>query len=349
MGLLVEQERILAVEEYLIDDAATYTRNQNFWGTLHDYGNIVLAEPTLLAITWHRQYQSGAVGVWMNQRLKIGSFYVSGDALAIGIGTYDADRAIYVYCQAGTHNILLECINTLNTATHNNVTSLKLGKVKFTDQTGAVLDAYSSQTLNLPFRKTPVGFTKQGTININVYAATAADQTNMENVGDGALVNGVILSIDGVQVSWTERIQDDVNLGVYGAAYGRYSGALTLGADHVITVTKDNVATVVHWSIILSPWILSEAGHEPVTLSFPQFSTFYTLLEPVIVNLTKNSKIGKHRAVRFNDACDYYSLGTGASDLVAHSYLFEVVKVSGMVWTCDGFGGCISHVGVDIR
>ena len=42
--LLSEMTRLLENEENLINDTATYSRNNAAWGTLHDYGNIVLGE-----------------------------------------------------------------------------------------------------------------------------------------------------------------------------------------------------------------------------------------------------------------------------------------------------------------
>ncbi len=71
-------------------------------------------------------------------------------------------------------------------------------------------------------------------------------------------------------------------------------------------------------------------------------------LEPLDKDPTKNSKIGKVRAVSYGDATDFYSTASGTG-ILSHTYTFEIVAVSDVSVFVNGFGGCISLVGVDER
>jgi hypothetical protein len=72
------------------------------------------------------------------------------------------------------------------------------------------------------------------------------------------------------------------------------------------------------------------------------------VFESLDADPTKNSKIGKVRAVTYGDATDYYSTATGTG-ILSHIYTFELVEIGSVTLTVNGLGGCISLVGLDDR
>jgi hypothetical protein len=326
-----EQVRQLGSEANLINDATVYTRDNAAWGTLKNYGNITLTEDSLIVFKFTINAQSA-------YRLKIGaSFYVYG-CFAVGVKTGIA------FVAAGTYAVVME---QKNSGGSGSVSAFQLGKAKFSDVGKSNLAAYAAEIdLTVAQRAPPsfFGTLKKAVFAVNVWAYTPAAQTNFENVGD-ALTNGVQLSVDGVQVDWTTRIQDTTS---DETACANFYGSLSVGSAHTFTIGKDNANTVVHISIIGCPWLLAGVDNQPVTLDFPQVSTLYVTLEPLDKDPTKNSKIGKVRAVSYGDATDFYSTASGTG-ILSHTYTFEIVAVSDVSVFVNGFGGCISLVGVDER
>jgi len=326
--VLGEQVRSLSDESSKIDDSTIYLRNIASWGTIHDYGNIVLTENSLLVLKFT---MSGAYA--SEYRLKVGG-------VSIWAGHIGATGNLLIYVAAGTVNILMENYG------NGQINSMKVGIAKFTDQVSSLLATYSS-TINLTVanRETCIGALKNAVFAVQCFASTPGGQTNFENVGD-TLTNGVSLAVDGVQVDWTARTQDT---GSYEAASAYYYGSLSVGSAHSFAITKDNANTVVKITIIATPWILAAIDNEPVTLNFAQMGTFYVMLEPLVSDPTKNSKIGKKRAVSFGDSTDYYSIATPAAGIMTHSYTFEIIDVTSQFWVVSGLFGCVSHIAVDER
>ena len=326
-----EQVRQLASEQNLINDLTTYTRSNAAWGTLKSYGNIVLSEDSLIVFKFIANTSSC-------YRLKIGSFRVHGCYAA---ATYTG----IAFVPSGTHAVLLEQKN--DGGASGSIKWFQLGKAKLSDVAKSSLAAYAAEIdLTVAQRSPPsfLGTLKNAVFAVNVWAYTPGAQTNFENVGD-ALTNGVQLSVDGVQVDWTSRIQD---AGSNETAYANYYGSLSVGSGHAFTIGKDNANTVVHISIIGCPWLLANVDNEPMTLDFAQGSTLYLTLEPLNADPTKNSKIGKVRAVSYGDSTDFYSTASGTG-ILSHSYTFETVSVVDVTVVVNGFGGCISMVGLDER
>lgn len=330
MVLLGEQVRHLSTEERLINDTATYTRDNAAWGTIHDYGNITLSEDSLIIFKFTADTASA-------YRLKIGSFYVHGCYAA----------AVYTgiaFVAAGTHAVIMEQRNGVGSGS---IRLFQLGKAKFSDQIYSALAAYSTQISKTLAQRSPASFfgtLKNAVFAVRVWAYTPAAQTNFENPGD-SLTNGVSLAVDGSQITWTDRVQDTGSL-ENASAY--YYCSLSVGSAHTFAITKDNANTVVHISIIGCPWLLFAGLNEPITLEFLQLSTLYLTLEPLDANPTKDSKIGKIRSVSYGDTTDYYSTATG-TNILSHNYTFEVVKVPSVSVFASGLGGCISYVAVDMR
>lgn len=325
-----EQVRQVASEQNLINDATDYTRNNAAWGTLHNYGNITLSEDSLIVFKFTAQTASG-------YRLKIGSCYVYG-CYTSGFKTGIA------FVAAGTYAVLMEQKNVGGTG---EVFNFQLGKAKFSDTVKSNLAPYAAEIDLTVIQRTPPSFfgtLKNAVFAVNVWAYTPGADTNFENVGD-ALTNGVQLSIDGIQVDWTARVQDT---GSIENAYANFYGSLSVGVEHAFTIGKDNANTVVHISIMACPWLLATVDNEPMTLDFSQTSTLYLVLEPLNADPTKNSKIGKFRAVSYGDATDFYSTATGTG-ILSHTYTFELVEVTSVTAVVNGLGGCIALVGLDER
>ena len=330
-----EQVRQLASEQNLINDATVYTRNNAAWGTIHEYGNITLTEDSLVVFKF-------TIGLTQSAyRLKIGSYYVYGCYLA---GTYTGLAVV----TAGTHMVKMEQKNV--GADTGNISAFQLGKAKFSDTQKSSVAAYSVPiSLTVAQRSPPsfFGTLKNAVWAIRVWAYTPGAQTNFENVGD-VLVNGVAVAFDffdGDQIDWTVRIQDT---GSNETAYAYSYQSKSVGIPHCITISKRNPATVVHISMFACPWLLAGINNEPMTLNFSQGSTLYLVLEPLNADPTKNSYIGKVRAVSYGDTTDFYTTASGTGILL-HSYTFELVDPTSVLVTVNGLGGCISLVGLDER
>jgi len=325
-----EQVRQLTSEENLINDSTEYTRNNAAWGTLHSYGNITLSEASLILFKFWVKTTSA-------YRLKIGSNYVWG-GYSTGVITGIA------YLSAGTYTVLME---QRNAGGSGDLQDFQLGKLKFSDQAGSGLAAYSAQIdLTVAQRSPPsfFGTLKNAVFAVMVWAKTTGAQTNFENPGD-SLTNGVSLAVDGSQITWTSRVQDTTP---YENAFAYYYCSLSVGSSHSFVISKDNAATVVDISIVGCPWLLANVDNEPMTLDFAQGSTLYLTLEPLNADPTKNSKIGKVRAVSYGDSTDFYSTASGTG-ILSHTYTFETVSVADVTLVVKGLGGCISMVGLDER
>jgi len=331
-----EQVRQLASEQNLINDATVYTRNNAAWGTIHDYGNITLSEDSLIAFRF-------VIGLTASYyRLIIGNishaYYIHGCKVA---GTYTG----IAFVAAGTYGVVMDQKNSGADTGH--ISGFQLGKAKFSDMATSILAEYAAPiNLTVAQRSPPsfFGTLKNAVFGINVWAYTPGAQTNFENVGD-ALTNGVQLWVDGRQTDWTTRIQDTTSAGT---AYANYYGSLSVGVAHTFELVKDNGSTLIHISTVASPWLLAAVDNEPMTLDFSQGSTLYLVLEPLNADNTKNSGIGKVRAVSYGDTTDYYSTASGTG-ILAHTYTFELVDATSVTVIVNGLGGCIALVGLDER
>jgi hypothetical protein len=163
------------------------------------------------------------------------------------------------------------------------------------------------------------------------------------------------LYLDGTEIGWKERINDDFDLS-YNIAYsegchGRAYFALTPGSHTLEVKATNNLSSAYNartvLNLVLSPWFLIDS-HEPLALSFPQGSTLYVVMEPLWVDPTKTLKLGWKRFVSLGDSTDFYSTASGTG-IVSWSYTFESVNVASCALLVGGFGGCISIVAVDVR
>lgn len=336
MPLLVEQERLVAQEANLINVATQYnSAGGGAWATLHDYGNVTLPVDGILLIKFDALLSYPNVGCL---RVKVGSNYVYG----VVPGTTAATYGLGLWLAAGTYDVLVEGYAPSFTVS---ILNFQAGLTAFNDQQGAAVQTYSTGiTLTIANRNTPVGILRNATYLVQCFASTSGAVTNFENVGDN-LTNGVSIAVDGTQVNWDERNQD---VSVFGAASAKTAQSLVVGSSHTITMTKRNASTVVLISVIACPWILANAVHTPVNLSFSQGSTLYCTLEPLFLNSTKFVGVGAIHGITFGTADDYYSSLSGV-DLVNFSFMMDIEDVLNNNLITQGLGGCIGIIGVDAR
>jgi len=211
---------------------------------------------------------------------------------------------------------------------------------------------------SLPARKTAVGKIKQYVAQIYV-AAVVPDNaiSKLKNVGEAnesGYVNWKIF-VDDVQMSWNERYNDVQTVDVTKAegAFGRLFVVFDAETSHTVTVKAYNGTSAARTCnayvyIVLSPWILGDSEHQPVSLQIPQGSTLYLVAEPLLSDPTKVVKLGKKRAISFGDSTDYYSTASGTG-ILSWNYTFESVEVSNSLLFASGYGGCISIIAVDVR
>ena len=345
MGLLVEQVRDIESEQGLINNSTHYSAPSTSWDTLHDYGNVTTTKAGLLI--FHIDAHRGVTGYDGFVRLKVGSNYVWAHKETSG--GVSGHHECFCYVDAGTYDILIQGRHG-GVDSEMSVDKFVCGFVAFSDMNGSFLASYSSQISITPAnRESCIGALKQAVFRVQVYGVTAAGQTNFENIGD-SLTNGVSLAVDGAQINFDVRNQDT---GSGEGAYAEYFIALSVGAAHTFTITKDNANTTVYISIVACPWLMYDTLHQPVTLDIPQGSTLYLMLEPLdgLTDPTKYAYVGKVRAFSFGDATDYYYSLSGTG-IQTPTYTFEIVDGQTSLLYVKGTlntGACISHIAVDLR
>lgn len=338
MAPISEQERLIAAELQLLNNTTTYSFPSSM-GTVHDYGNITLAQAGLVIIRFTIDAFGGTSHTGC--RVKVGSYYVWAQSAATGVPVGGTWAAI-AWLAAGTYDVLVEGYGS----GYGSITSMLVGYVPFNDIQGSALAAYSSGiALTVPNRNTPLGPLNQTVYAVQVYAVTSGGKTSLENVGDN-FTNGVSIYIDGTQVNWSENLSPDYanGDGVSGKVFLPYS----VGSSHTVSFSLRNGSTSVQVSVIACPWILSPVNHAPVTLSFSQLSTIDIILNPLFSDPTKFIGVGKQRGISFGTATDYYNSTTGTG-LISYSYMIDTPDISQVSLFVNGFGACIEVIGVDLR
>jgi len=335
MTLLSEMVRNLATEDNLLNNTTEYTRTNAVYGTIHDYGNVVLPAAGLLLVSFDGYCDAGTGSI----RIQVGANY----AYAASITTVVTRFTCIVYLAAGTYNVLAE---SGMCAAQIRIDNFQAGYISFSDLTGTALAAYAGAMANTTtVRLTPLGAIKNTVYCVTVHATTPGEATNMEQVG-GAETNGVQVLIDAVQTNWAERQQGIDN---DQAAGGKAYIVASAGTSHSITITTDDANTVVTCNVAVCPWILPvTTTFEPVTLTLPQGSTVYLTTEQLDANPSKTVRVGKERAIPFGAVIDYYSTAS-ATGISTFNYIFESVTITSCNLEASGFGGCISILAVDIR
>lgn len=348
--LLSEQVRDFSLEQCLIDDATQYQRNSNAWGEIHNYGNFTLAIASIVVVKYEAAPGAYAGGAYANIRLKIGAtYYVIGGQISSPPSTFTQKYAL-LYLAAGTYAVSAESIAYDAGGYYNAyIQNFSLGIVSLLDSASVTLESYTSRTQQVNARPSFYGTTARFVIGVTVFAQTPAAATNFENVGE-TLTNGVRIYVDGVQKNWSERNQDAASANCYGAAQAKLHISVPVDSSYTITLAKTNANTVLYWSIVSSTWLLGGSwndAHSPITLTIPQGTTLYVVVEPLSAQLTKGVGYGKKHAVTGGGA-DYYSSTEGTGVLYS-SYSFESQDPAKHGFVVYGCSGCISIIGADFR
>ena len=236
-------------------------------------------------------------------------------------------------------------------------------KGKVTHDTGGYISAPKNQVttvLNIDFttpnaRRLAVGTIKKYTVIVNVYVETYWWNQNALKNPDESDSDGYYnwrLYLDDEEVGWDVKNQNDGRwqVGLFGKKFLRLDPNKTFNVKvkvNNLSGYNRNVRASIH--IVVCPWFfVTDEDHEPLKLDFPQGSTLYVTLEPLLENPTKTVKIGRKRFKDFGDSCNYYYTASGTDILNAY-YTFEMVEPEKVQLFVKGKNSCISIIGVDVR
>src|SRR4030042_7021158 len=137
--LLAEQVRRMTNEKRFIVDAGPYSYTTTSWGTLKDFGNVTLDVDGFLVFKYTIAVEAftGHAG---NHRLKVGSYYCSGDPMSENqtqtiVGMVDL--------AAGTYQVLFEA-RAKSRGKYVRVTAVEVGLVDVADVAYNALGEYGA-------------------------------------------------------------------------------------------------------------------------------------------------------------------------------------------------------------
>jgi len=370
--ILSEMVRKMGDEQILVNDTSNYDSG----GGVHDWQDrtskqMTLDKEYLVYITATGAAITDGFGAW---RVLLGTQPI----LASGGHRY-SDGAITKSCflrlAAGTYTFYIQSARWYTGgAGYQQISKIYIATINFADETYSEYDTdwqtvgngLTVQLCNFNVtipgtRNLPIGSIKNYVIQLIAHPVTDAHRLNaLHNPGESLAGSYIYfkLYIDGVQVSWDDRDGDTStdwsNLDYGEGAYGKYTKG-DCGVNKTVAVRVDaynhhgsDVSSRVVLKIVVTPWLMPKNEYQPITLSFPQLSTLYIVLEPAEANPTKTIKIGRTRFVSFGDSTDYYSSSSG-TNILSLSYTFESVSVADSWLMIGGFGGCVSIIAVDMR
>jgi hypothetical protein len=360
---LAEQVRDLTIEENLLNDGTWYQQSTNVDWTTHLTKSIVLTATKTLLATFKAELYGISSG---NARVCVDGVPIVSAGLLSGTTGAQVEREAYITLAAGTYSFTFQLAK--NSGNMIRFIYCSIGVVSFLDlaksdgDASVSVPATSTATIitkvltSSAVRTTPLGNIKKHNCIVIVNGLNASDGTCTSKMS-GTVADRLSFRIyvNGVEKSWTEAVEDyQVAIPANGeGAYGRYEFVADLNTEYTIEVKCYNGFAVAktaraYISIVICPWILIAAENEPFSIDVPQGSTLYVMLEPLTRNPTKYIKLGKVRSKSFGESTDYYSLSNGV-DILAWTYNFETVKPESCNLVAYGFGGCISHIAVDVR
>ncbi|RJX15267.1 hypothetical protein CW703_06915 [Candidatus Bathyarchaeota archaeon] len=343
--LFSEQVRLLEDEEVLVDDTNTYTETVT--------KNISLDKQKLVYLKI-KAYDRYGVKVSLDDIPIFSTGYISDNATV--------EKDIIMIVDAGSHTFKFEPdysqIQLIHIATFNFP-----DKSKVTHDTGGYISAPKSQmttVLNIDFttpnaRRLVAGTIKKYTVIVNVYVETQYEPDAYLKNPDESDSSGFMnwrLYLDDEEVGWDVRNQNNERwpVGLFGKKFLRLDSGKTFNVKvkvNNLSGYNRNVKASIH--IVVCPWFfVTDEDHEPLKLDFPQGSTLYVTLEPLLENPTKTVKIGRKRFKDFGDSANYYYMVSGTDILNAY-YTFEMVEPEKAQLFIKGKNSCISIIGVDIR
>jgi len=367
MVLLSEMVRKLADEVVLknYNPGVTVT-NVHDW-TTRVSEQITLSRDMLVYVKFTGSTNADGCG---NVRLLLDGTPVASTGI---INAETVTREVILLVTAGTHTLEFQTSQyKLSTGTIS-ITLIHIAVLGFPDKArdivsvtetapvGATTTVVDRMVSAPQGRRTCVGPVKTYTALVYAYMCGVDIRVSVvKNPGEANTSNALNwrIQVDGVDRSWKDKREDHTSAvtgySSYGeGAYGFLVATVPAGGSlnikiNVYNARSTSVTVYASLFVVLCPWILADTDYEPLSLSFPQGSTLYVVMEPLTSNPTKTLKLGKPRFVSFGSATDYYSTVSG-TDIVSWSYTFESVEVSACLLLFAGFGGCISIIAVDVR
>ncbi|MEM2177026.1 MAG: hypothetical protein QXN34_06840 [Archaeoglobaceae archaeon] len=376
--LLSEMVRKIRYEKTIYNESTNISRNSpTDWVTVRTV-NFTLPAPCCIIIQFSGSLAGSAspYTVGGNARVVIDGIPIvaTGEIYRTDSASPSVTRTIYVVLGAGDHTVEFQ-LSCFRIDSSSNAVLLYNGRfikqICFSDMTNLLKDSgyvnvASEQTatvinenIMIPARKTCAGTVKQTQLHIYVYAeAENLRLSRMKNPGEAndSCINWR-LKINDSYVSWSDRRNDfgsdTTNQSYAEGAYGYYTALVDAGQTinvKVEAVNNSGGARNVRAVIVVfaCPWIIPSTvfEYEPLSLSFPQGSTLYLVLEPLSSDPTKTVRLGYVRA--WDLGYNYYSTASGTG-VLSWNYTFESVNVENAVLLVGGSGGCISIIAVDVR
>ncbi|MEM2921746.1 MAG: hypothetical protein QXF26_05450 [Candidatus Bathyarchaeia archaeon] len=373
--LLAEMVRKPISEANLVTDTGSYSSSGN-----HDWQdrvskNITLTEGCYIHVKWTTTIESSTSTYAGQSRVLVDGVPVAASGASWSYGSqYNVTREFYLYLAAGNHTLTWQSCMSSSTAKIVTVKDIYVWRARLEDcereqasGTGVSLVNGAETTVINNYvitpaapRPIPVGLTKQGRLVIRCFmGATSRRDSYPKNPGEANANLSWKLYINGTQVSWTVRYNDDTGIPTTNPTYGcgcyaYYDTVYTHGVNVTVKVAcynatgGDRSGGFCYLDVFMCPWLIPATAYEPVTIEAPQGSTLYLVLEPFSSNPTKTVKYGYVRWVTFGDTTDYYSTASGTG-ILTWSYTNELVYPNKVSLTITGDGGCISMIGCDVR
>jgi hypothetical protein len=367
--LLSEMVRQIKKEAALYLDTTSYTSPTAHDWTTRKSKTITLSEPSLVFVRF-KGYSGGSNAMGSLRLLHNSNPVLVYQHMSFSPGI---QQSLLMYLEAGSHTFELQ--TAVDWSPNSNevavITEFYIAVLGFADQGGqeyapaavSVSAGATATVASLSFtvpsaRKLATGVIKQYACIVTAYCDIPNYRSSeMKNPGEAnaSSVMNFRLYLDGAEIGWKERQNDDFDSGYNMAysegCYGRAYFALTPGSHTLEVKATNNLSSAYNaravLNLVFSPWFLIDK-HEPLTLNFPQGSTLYLVAEPLWQDPTKTIKLGWQRFVSFGDSTDYYSTASGTG-VLSWNYTFESVNVASCSLFVGGYGGCISIIAVDVR
>jgi hypothetical protein len=331
--ILSEQERLLANEANLLNDATGYDTSGTTWALVHDYGNVTTPADGIIAFKFDVSAGLGASG-------KI-ALYIDGKPVEVTSITAGHTLSVggAVWLPAGTYDVQAQGQDGGGSTI--SILNAQVGFCQFNDCAAYALQATTqgsggTQNLTVNNRNTPLGALNKAVFAINVSAQAPLNE----------LVSISSIVVDGKPYS---ALTFDENGPAARASSAKLYVPLSVGSSHSVYASTTNANATMYLSIIACPWILPAISqqHTPVALDFSQASNVQMILATLFLEVSKTAGIGKVKAITYG-VDDWYGSQSGTA-IVSFAYTLDTVNVSGVYLIAGGIGGSIDAISVDVR
>ncbi len=280
-----------------------------------------------------------------------------------------------VYLQPGTYNVIVEGRHLSTSSTDVvKLTECRLGSMRFSDDVKLTKSASQSvgagttltvinENVTIPAkRRIALGYTKRTVVKIDVVVISGNDKDvtfRNPTEGNGTDALTVRLKINDSYVAWKERYEHEpqyygagtqkgVEMGSYWTPFdvSDSQSSFNVKVEIINTQTASDTAYV-YVNVYGSPWLLYDSFISPVDLLVTFGSTIYIISEPLVLDPTKEVRIGWEKAV--DRATDVYYSQSGTGILV-FNYTFDVWSPTiPDILKMMGWGASVMKIAADIR